>query len=548
MGFSRAELRKMHIEDCLSLEEIARTQELAKQMADDRARSGELTIRLQPKDKRPAWAHMNISLVRDPDGEVIFAAYFFHDITREREAISNEREASSNLADTRAEKQAIVEASPDLIVVVGADGIVENVVPPVRFPLHVDQAMQGSPLSEVIPPIADDFARLAAASAATGGVETKEFSIELEDEISHFECRIAMGGKANTVIIVRDVTVAKKAEEAMRRQALTFANLREAIIVADLKGRIKDWNPAAQKMFGYTKDEAIGKGLYALYDRDNPKRFKQTISMAIGKHRKWEGHTAFHRKDGSEGECDVTYTPLLDEGGRPLALVGISRLAGAPQVAAPAQASAAAGTGTQTGQASFQQVGQSLNSISDILAAQEASAALDDGTRAEIANNRARVRAQSLLHEVIEAGGDFGVVDFGQYVRELVQYGLAEFGPADAGIEVHLNVKGIMLPVSVAQPLGVILFELLNNSLRHAFLRRDRGMVGVSMGIGEEAGWLVVNDDGPGLPQGFDLEASPHGVGLKIAAEQARRINGELKIMGGEDTEIQVGFRLNGAT
>ena len=77
LGYTRAELRKMHIEDCLSLEEIARTQALAKQMAETRSRSGEMTIRLQPKDGRPAWAHMNVSLVRDPDGEVIFAAYFF---------------------------------------------------------------------------------------------------------------------------------------------------------------------------------------------------------------------------------------------------------------------------------------------------------------------------------------------------------------------------------------------------------------------------------------------------------------------------------------
>ena len=73
-------------------------------------------------------------------------------------------------------------------------------------------------------------------------------------------------------------------------------------------------------------------------------------------------------------------------------------------------------------------------------------------------------------------------------------------------------------------------------------------MVGVSMGVGAEAGWMVVNDDGAGLPDGFDLAAPPQGSGLKIAAQQARQIHGDLKLVDAMDTEIQVGFRLNGAT
>ncbi|MGI9243309.1 MAG: PAS domain S-box protein, partial [Verrucomicrobiales bacterium] len=266
LGYSRAELRKMHIEDCLSLEEISRTQELAKEMAEKRSRSGEMTISLQPKDRRPAWAHMNVSLVRDPDGEVIFAAYFFHDITKEREAISKEQQATSSLATSQAEKQALIETSPDLIIVAGPDGIVERVVPPVSFPLHVDHSMEGHSVAEVVPPIADDFPALAEAARASGGVETKAFSILQGDETFHFECRIARSGDLDSVIVIRDVTAAKLAEEVMRRQALTFANIRDAIIVSDLKGRIKDWNPAAEEMFGYSREEAIGKGLYALYD------------------------------------------------------------------------------------------------------------------------------------------------------------------------------------------------------------------------------------------------------------------------------------------
>lgn len=550
MGYSRSELRKMHIEDCLSIEEIARTQELSRQMAQTRSRSGELTIKLQPKDKRPAWAHLNISLVRDPDGEVIFAAYFFHDITKERQAIFNEERANSNLASSQAEKLAIVEASPDLILVVGPDGVVANVVPPVHFPLHVDQAMEGRPVGDVIPPIAGDYPQLALQARKFGGVVTKEFSVEQGEETFYFESRIAMSGAENLVVIVRDITAAKKAELVMHRQALTFANIRDAIVVADLKGRIKDWNPAAEQLFGYSHEEALGMGLYEIYDRDEPKRFKQTITAAIGKDRKWEARTQFHCKDGSVGECEVRYTPLLDESGRPLALVGVTRLAGsgageaAPQ---PALIQAAPITGLDP-RIAHQQLKDSVQSFVDVLAAQEASATLDEDLRVELGINRARLEAVAILLRVIEEGGDYEHVDFGKYVGELVRFLLAEFGPEHAGIEVHLNVKGITLPAYAAQPLAMVLFELLSNSLRHAFIRRSGGMVGVSMGVGAEAGWMVVNDDGTGLPTGFNLSAPPHGAGLRIAAQQVAKLNGELKLADAMDTEIQVGFRLNGAT
>ena len=306
-------------------------------------------------------------------------------------------------------------------------------------------------------------------------------------------------------------------------------------------------------MFGYTKDEAVGKGLYMLYDRDDPKRFKQTISAGISKHRKWEARTNFHRKDGSVGECEVLYTPLLDEARRPIALVGVNRPAGqASTLAAAIAPAAAAASPAPSAQASEQRaqhrLRQSLQTLADVMSAQEDSHRLNEDARAELENNRARVEALALLQDLIEEGGDFERVDFGQYVRKLVQFSLAKFGPEHAGIEVHLNVKGIVIPVPVAQPLAIILFELLSNALRHAFVRRDKGTVGVSMGIGDESGWMVVNDDGVGLPSGFDIGGSAGGAGLKIASKQAKLIHGEVKLVDALDTEIQVGFRLNGAT
>ena len=56
----------------------------------------------------------------------------------------------------------------------------------------------------------------------------------------------------------RDVTDRRLMEMTMKRQAQTFDHIFDGVIVTDLDGRIVDWNPGATRMFGYSKEEAVG--------------------------------------------------------------------------------------------------------------------------------------------------------------------------------------------------------------------------------------------------------------------------------------------------
>jgi PAS domain-containing protein len=59
--------------------------------------------------------------------------------------------------------------------------------------------------------------------------------------------------------ISTDITERKQAEEILRKQACIFENLYDGVILTDLEGRIIDWNPAAERIFGYAKAEVLGK-------------------------------------------------------------------------------------------------------------------------------------------------------------------------------------------------------------------------------------------------------------------------------------------------
>lgn len=107
----------------------------------------------------------------------------------------------------------------------------------------------------------------------------------------------------------------KQAEEDLRGQALIFENIHDGIIMTDLDGNIIRWNPAAERMFGYYKDEVFHKTLGIL-----PTRFiKGTLRDG-----RWAGEMNFTRKDGTEGICETSVIPLRDERGTIRAVFGVS--------------------------------------------------------------------------------------------------------------------------------------------------------------------------------------------------------------------------------
>jgi PAS domain S-box-containing protein/putative nucleotidyltransferase with HDIG domain len=125
-------------------------------------------------------------------------------------------------------------------------------------------------------------------------------------------------GQLESYGLVRTIRYAierKHAEEELRGQALIFENIHDSIVVTDLEGNIIRWNPAAERMFGFYKDEVFHKTLGMLATR-----------LAKGQLRdgRWDGEMNFTRKDGAEGICETTVIPLCDEQDNITAVFGVS--------------------------------------------------------------------------------------------------------------------------------------------------------------------------------------------------------------------------------
>ncbi|RCJ39568.1 hypothetical protein A6770_38825 [Nostoc minutum NIES-26] len=116
----------------------------------------------------------------------------------------------------------------------------------------------------------------------------------------------------------------KQAEASLRRQALTFENMYDGVIITDLRGNIIDWNSAAQRMFGYTKAEVLGKTPSILHKPEQAATLTSTILEEISQQGRWSGEIIFIRKDGNEGICETTILALQDEYGETFATIGVN--------------------------------------------------------------------------------------------------------------------------------------------------------------------------------------------------------------------------------
>ncbi len=132
------------------------------------------------------------------------------------------------------------------------------------------------------------------------------------------------GKLSHFIGIQTDISLRKLAEASLRRQALTFENMHDGVIITDLTGNIIDWNSAAETMFGYSKAEVLGKTSSILHKPEEAAVLTNKILERLNQQGRWSGEIHFIRKDGSEGICETTVVSLQDEEGETVCTVGIN--------------------------------------------------------------------------------------------------------------------------------------------------------------------------------------------------------------------------------
>ncbi len=125
--------------------------------------------------------------------------------------------------------------------------------------------------------------------------------------------------------IYADITERKRVEAALRRQSLVFESITDGVIITNLDGKITDWNPGAERIFGYSKAEVIGKSPEILNKPEEAKLITDRLTRGLMEDGHWSEEVNIIRKDGTEGICEAFLVHLSDEDGKCVGTVSVNR-------------------------------------------------------------------------------------------------------------------------------------------------------------------------------------------------------------------------------
>ena len=123
----------------------------------------------------------------------------------------------------------------------------------------------------------------------------------------------------------QDITNRKQTESELRQQAHILETISDAVIVTDIYGIVSEWNPAAERIFGYSKAEMLGQPLQRISGVDNLPALEQQLSEAFKRYGRWAGELPFRGKDDIRGVADVIVAVQRDAQGRASSIISVSR-------------------------------------------------------------------------------------------------------------------------------------------------------------------------------------------------------------------------------
>ncbi|MDD2336552.1 MAG: PAS domain S-box protein, partial [Geobacteraceae bacterium] len=342
---------------------------------------------------------------------------------------------------------------------------------------------------------------------------------------------------------LENITARVETEKALRESEEKFRVLAEtapAAIVVYQNENFVYANPAAVRLFGYSEDELLemkfwewvlpeyhvtikNRGLVRLQGEPFPSQYEHI----------------FVNKKGEKGWVLVSVGSIMYRG-NPAGIATFIDITENKRAEERMQATLAEKVVLL--KEVHHRVKNNLQIISSLLELQSDYIEGED-SRKYIRESQDRIRSMALVHEQLYMSEDLSVIDFACYVDELVKSLYRTLVVDQDTIRADVEVRDIELGIDEAIPCGLIINELVSNSLKHAFPGNRRGSISIRGTLDEEGCvCLTVTDTGIGLPPGFDV-ATSESLGLQIVSLLTKQLHGLLEIQGDHGMVVCIRFK-----
>lgn len=155
-----------------------------------------------------------------------------------------------------------------------------------------------------------------------------------------------------------------------------------------------------------------------------------------------------------------------------------------------------------------------------------------------------QIRSMALIHEQFYQSKDFANIDFGEYIKSLTNALFTSHGIDKNKIKLNIEIRDVSFDLENAIPCGLIINELVSNSLKYAFPQGREGKISIALRSFNEDGLeLTVNDDGVGIPEDLDIR-NTESMGLNLVTILAEgQLDGKIDLDRTEGTQFRIKFK-----
>ncbi len=353
-------------------------------------------------------------------------------------------------------------------------------------------------------------------------------------------------GERAVIAVARDISAQKHIEKTIKENNNILSSItntmQSALIMIGREGRVTFWNPAAERILGYSAEEVLGKNgienLLAL--EKNREGFKKALEQFLktgkGKHLGSSYESEVIKKDGTIINVEIGLSSVNVHG--IWHAVEVIRDISERVASEKRVANLLLEKETLLKEV-HHRIKNNMNTIRSLLLLQ--AGIIENSPSIEVLEDAAgRVLSMMELYDKLYQSSDYNYLSSKEYIAPLITEIIKNF-PNSNSVIVEKNIENFDLNIKKLQPLGIIVNELLTNIMKYAFPNINNGRIEVTLSIFGTKICLKIVENGKGIPAEIDFKNST-GFGMQLVSMLADQLDGTIRIERGDRTGIILEF------
>lgn len=334
---------------------------------------------------------------------------------------------------------------------------------------------------------------------------------------------------------IQDITQQKSAEAALRerqeRLRITINSIGDGVISTDEFGKVYQMNPIAEQLTGWKESEAKTRSMDEVFQirNESTRDIVESPVQKVLKEGKIVGlanHTLLISKDGKEIPIADSGAPIKSENGEIQGVVLVFR-----DQSKERETQNFIEKSLREKEILLKEIHHRVkNNFQKIISLLSLQTEMieDEKILGIFEDLQSRLISMSLIHELMYGSGDFEGVDIKDYIEKLTRFLVQTYSTSNH-IKLNMDLENLHIDLDSVIPCGLIINEIISNSLKYAFPKNAGGNINLSFKkIGEEYN-LVVSDDGVGMKEKIDFE-NHKSLGLRLINMLTRQLKGKLEV------------------